>query len=89
MGVHSGVRHASAGTTVSPRDFGAAGNGRDDDTAALNQCLAAGRVVDFGGPDSVYLVTGTLLVQQAAPQVLTGAGRRSGRAPPAWCCSGC
>jgi hypothetical protein len=30
--------------------------------------------VDFGGPDAIYLISGTLLVAQAATQVLTGRG---------------
>jgi lysophospholipase L1-like esterase len=62
------------GVSASPRDFGAVGDGVADDTAALQACLDASRVVDFGGPQNTYLITGTLRVRQPAPQVLTGGG---------------
>jgi hypothetical protein len=64
----------SGGIVASPKDYGAMGDGIADDTAAINQCLAQNREVDFGGPDTTYFVTGTLLVQQTVPQVLTGRG---------------
>jgi hypothetical protein len=64
----------SGGIVASPKDFGAVGDGVVDDTAAINQCLTQSRAVDFGGPETTYLVTGTLLVQQSVPQVLTGRG---------------
>ena len=32
------------------------------------------RVIDFGGPENTYLITGTLLADQAVDQVLTGSG---------------
>ncbi|MFC7549292.1 right-handed parallel beta-helix repeat-containing protein [Plantactinospora sp. GCM10030261] len=79
----SGAPAAAAPTTTSalaatpaasPRDYGAVGDGVADDTAAVNACLAANRGVDFGGPESTYLVTGTLLVAQAAPQVISASG---------------
>ena len=65
---------ATSGGLASPKDFGAAGDGVTDDTAAINQCLAASRAVDFGGPDNVYLITGTLLADRTANQVLVGSG---------------
>jgi nitrous oxidase accessory protein NosD len=65
---------AAATSTASPRDYGAVGDGVADDTAAVNACLAANRAVDFGGPESTYLITGTLLVEQTAGQVLFGHG---------------
>jgi nitrous oxidase accessory protein NosD len=65
---------ATVGSTASPRDYGAAGDGVTDDTSAINTCLAQNRAVDFGGPDSSYLITGTVLVQQSVAQVLTGRG---------------
>ena len=61
-------------TGASPKEFGAIGDGVTDDTAAVNRCLAASRAVDFGGPQNVYLITGSLLVAQALPQVLTARG---------------
>lgn len=67
---------AAAAPAVSPKDYGAWGDGSHDDTEAINACLAANRAVDFGGPESTYLITGTLLVTQAAPQVLTARGAR-------------
>jgi len=59
---------------ISPKDCGAVGDGVTDDTAAINQCLAQHRAVDFGGPENTYLVTGTLLAQRSDVQVLTGDG---------------
>ena len=61
-------------TGASPKEFGAFGDGVTDDTAAVNRCLAASRAVDFGGPQNVYLITGSLLAAQAVPQVLTARG---------------
>jgi nitrous oxidase accessory protein NosD len=63
-----------AGDAASPKDFGAAGDGVTDDTAAINRCLAASRLIDFGGPDNTYLITGTLLAERTVSQVLTGGG---------------
>src|SRR4051794_34562034 len=65
---------AVAGDAASPKDFGAAGDGVTDDTAAINRCLAASRLIDFGGPDNTYLITGTLLAERTVSQVLTGGG---------------
>jgi hypothetical protein len=65
---------ATIGSVASPKDYGAVGNGVTDDTAAINNCLAQNRAVDFGGPESTYLITGTVLVQQSVAQVLTGRG---------------
>lgn len=45
---------------VSPRDFGAAGNGLTDDTAAMNAALASGRPIDGGG--YTYAVTGDVVL---------------------------
>ncbi|MFF5296560.1 right-handed parallel beta-helix repeat-containing protein [Paractinoplanes globisporus] len=65
---------AVAGSGATPQDYGAVGDGVADDTAAINQCLAANRAVDFGGPENTYLISDTLYVQQSVPQVLTAAG---------------
>jgi lysophospholipase L1-like esterase/nitrous oxidase accessory protein NosD len=61
---------------ASPKDpqYGAAGDGATDDTAAINACLAQNRVVDFGGPENTYLITGTVLVGRPDSQVVTGRG---------------
>jgi hypothetical protein len=64
----------TGGVVASPKDFGAVGDGASDDTLAVNACLAQSRAIDFGGPETTYLITGTLLVQQAVPQTLTGRG---------------
>ncbi|GAA2607102.1 hypothetical protein GCM10010436_05720 [Paractinoplanes durhamensis] len=53
---------------------GAAGDGVTDDTLALRAALAGQRVVDLGGPENVYLITGTLTLDQAAGRRLTGRG---------------
>ena len=65
---------AATADVVSPKDFGAVGDGVTDDTAAVNRCLAASRAIDFGGPQNTYLITGTLLADQAVSQVLVGYG---------------
>ncbi|MBQ1032485.1 right-handed parallel beta-helix repeat-containing protein [Micromonospora sp. C97] len=61
-------------SVVSPKDYGAVGDGVTDDTAAVQRCLSQGRAVDFGGPGNVYLITNTLTVYQATPQILRGHG---------------
>ena len=45
--------------TVSVKDFGAVGNGLDDDTTAINNALATGNSVYF--PDGTYIVTALTL----------------------------
>ncbi|GAB3970026.1 hypothetical protein [Plantactinospora veratri] len=65
---------AAAAGTASPRDHGAVGDGVTDDTAAVQACLASNLAVDFGGPESTYLITETLIVGRSTPQVLTGRG---------------
>lgn len=64
----------AATRTASPRDYGAVGDGVADDTAAINACLAANRGVDFGGPESTYRITDTVLVAESSPQTLVAAG---------------
>jgi hypothetical protein len=64
----------TGGVVASPKDYGAVGDGLADDTAAVNACLAGNRAVDFGGPETTYLITGTLLVSQSVPQTVTGRG---------------
>jgi parallel beta-helix repeat protein len=46
--------------------FGAVGDGRTDDTAALQQAInsiPAGSTVDFGGPNKTYLISSRLVLQ--------------------------
>jgi len=83
LAVHEGAQAAlvpagagTGGIVASPKDYGAVGDGVADDTAAVNQCLAENRAVDFGGPETTYLITGTLLVQQSGTQTVTGRGAR-------------
>ncbi|MBE1491011.1 right-handed parallel beta-helix repeat-containing protein [Plantactinospora soyae] len=59
---------------ASPKDYGAVGNGVVDDTAAVQACLNANRVIDFGGPENTYLITTSLKVDKTATQVLIGNG---------------
>lgn len=56
-------RYASlaAPTTVNPRDFGAAGDGAADDTAALQAALDTGGLVDLG--PGTFRVTGNLYLR--------------------------
>ncbi|MEU7654255.1 right-handed parallel beta-helix repeat-containing protein [Micromonospora taraxaci] len=68
------VAAGSDNSVVSPKDYGAIGDGLTDDTAALQRCLQESRAVDFGGPANVYLITNTLTVYQTSPQMLVGQG---------------
>ncbi|MEJ3746202.1 right-handed parallel beta-helix repeat-containing protein [Actinomycetes bacterium KLBMP 9797] len=65
---------AAVAGAASPKDYGAVGDGVADDAAAIQACLNANRVVDFGGPDNTYLITKPLKVDKTTPQVLIGAG---------------
>lgn len=62
-----------------PADYGAAGTGAVDDTAALNACFAAakatGGVVFMGGRDKQYLINGEV-VQGNDTFALGGGGQR-------------
>lgn len=66
-----------AGTKVSPRTFGAYGDGNNDDLAALNACLAytqANRVgmIDMGS--GIYRITDAWLFNQVLGLTVQGAG---------------
>lgn len=65
---------AAAAGGASPKDYGAVGDGVADDSAALNACLAANRVVDLGGPENTYLIRTTVQVAQPVSQLVTGQG---------------
>ncbi|OWL94807.1 hypothetical protein CBQ26_14930 [Deinococcus indicus] len=61
------------GDSVSVKDFGARGDGRTDDTAALRRALATrGKNIHF--PAGTYLVGSVVTVDGASSQKLTGAG---------------
>ncbi|WP_158235822.1 right-handed parallel beta-helix repeat-containing protein [Deinococcus sp. UR1] len=61
------------GDSVSVKDFGARGDGRTDDTAALRRALATrGKNIHF--PAGTYLVGSVVTVDGASRQKLTGTG---------------
>lgn len=68
------TQHGKNADTVSVKDFGAAGDGTTDDTAALQAALNSGaNTVYF--PPGTYRITSTLTIPEST--VLRGAGRRS------------
>lgn len=59
---------------VSAKDFGAAGNGVTDDTAAIAAAVATGRSVDLGGKENTYLVSSPITLN--SHQEVFGSGAK-------------
>lgn len=63
---------AKVGETVSVTDFGAVGDGTNDDTAAINAALASGGRIAF--PRGTYKITGMLFVTVDRTAIVLDAG---------------
>ncbi|MFV0624696.1 glycosyl hydrolase family 28-related protein [Sphingomonas sp. ac-8] len=66
-------RPKNVGSAVSPEDYGAAGNGRTDDTTALQAAFDTGASIHLA-PGKSYLVTGSLTLSKRGVS-LSGGGR--------------
>lgn len=52
---------------VSPAEFGAAGDGATDDTAAVRAAIQSGRPIHWGGPEKVYRITEPITANLTRP----------------------
>lgn len=59
---------------VSVKDFGAIGNGVANDTDAINNAIATGKAVDFGGDENTYLIYSSITI--GANQTVFGSGAK-------------
>lgn len=67
------VAHANTGFVINVKDYGAAGDGKTDDTAAIQKAAdAAGKSTDAFNPGAVYMGTSPLLYFPAGRYRISG-----------------